>query len=129
MIWHRKRKAFVEKKLLFDTGCDYNIILQSVADELGLDLVELTPMKLHCFNDLVFEVRHAVIPEWYFFGSPTKRREYNFWVVPNISGSVDIVVGNRARTNMNVHLYVNGALVAFENPEGWPNHDRREAPC
>ena len=105
--------------MLFDTGCDYNIIPRSVADELGLQPVELTPMELHCFNDLVFQVKEAVIPEWHFCGSSTKRFEYNFWVVPNIPGSVDIVLGNRARTNMNVHLYVNGALVAFVDSEGW----------
>ena len=113
--------------MLFDTGCDYNIIHRAVADELGLQPVELTPMELHCFNDLVFQVKVAVIPEWHFYGSSTKRTQYNFWVVPNIPGGVDIVVGNSARANMNVHLYVKGALVAFENPEGRPNHDRREA--
>ena len=113
--------------MIFDTGCDYNIIRRSVADELRLEFLKRTPMKLRCFNNLVFQVKQAVVPEWHFSGSSTKRWEYVFLVVPNIPGGVDIVVGNRTRSNMNVHLYVNGALVAFENPEGWPNHDRREA--
>ena len=119
-IRHRESKCFSDKTMLIDTGCDYNFITQSLVKELGLDVLRLTtPISLRGFANSVFHVDQVVLPEWRFSEGSAMHQEFTFYMVPNIPRGIDIVVGNKARNDMKIHLcMVDGALVAMEDLEG-----------
>ena len=104
--------------MLIDTGCDHNFITLSLVKELSLDISRLTtPISVRGFANSVFQVDQAVLPEWRFSEGATMHQDIFFYVVPGCP--IDIVVGNKARSDMNIHLcVVDGALVAMEDPEG-----------
>lgn len=119
-IRHRESKRLVDRTMLIDTGCDQNFISPSLVKELGLDVLRLTtPISLKGFAKNEFQVNEAVIPEWRFDEGSTMHQELTFYVLDDIPGS-DIVLGNKARKDMSIHLCkVGGALVAHEVLEGW----------
>ena len=118
-IWHRDGQGYKEKRMaLIDSGTDESFIRRSIVEELELETTRIPPTALTAFDGCVFTVSERVQPMWRFHIGSLRHQEYSFFVVPNIPGNRDMVLGNIARIDLGIEFHAPGVLVAHEDYEG-----------
>lgn len=118
-IWYRDGRNYKESRIaLIDSGADVCLIRRSIVEELELETTWVTPTTLTALDKHLFSVSERVQPKWQFHKISGQQQEFPFFVVDNIPGNRDMVVGNIARKCLEIGLWAPEALVAHEDYEG-----------
>ena len=118
-IWHRNGGYNKKSNIaLTDTGTDESFIRRSIVEELELETKQIAPITLTPFNNQPFIVSERVQPIWRFHKGSWRHQEFAFFVLSEIPGDRDMVLGNIARKELGIDLRVSGALVAHEETQG-----------
>ena len=119
-IWHRNGRNYIEFRIaLIDSGADVCLIRRSIVEELELETTQVDPTTLTALDNHVFSVSERVQPKWQFHISSWWHQEFPFFVVSEIPGNRDMVVGNVARIELGMEgFWASGALVAQEEHQG-----------
>ena len=118
-IWHRNGRDYKEFRIaLIDSGADVSLIRRSIVEELELETTRVTPTTLTALDNHVFSVSERVQPKWQFHIGSWRHQEFPFFVVSEIPGNRDMVLGNIARIELGIEFRVSGALVAQEDHQG-----------
>ena len=119
-IWHRNGQDYKEYRIaLIDTGADISLIRRSIVEELELETTQITPTALTALDNHVFSVSERVQPKWQLHIGSLRHQEFPFFVVSEIPGDRDMLLGNIARIDeLGIGLWAPGALVAQEDHQG-----------
>lgn len=118
-VWHRSGEY--DKKfniLLTDTGANENFICHSIVKELELEITPITPTILTAFDGNRFTVSESVQPIWQFHKGSWRHQEFSFFVISEIPGDRDMLLGNIARKELKIELRIPGTLTAQEDYGG-----------
>lgn len=117
-VWHKNGNEYETLVALIDTGCDENLILDSVVGKLGLDKMKTVLRPLKGINGQIVKVSELVQPCWKFEEGSRRHQEFRFFIVSNLPGP-SMVLGNIAREELGIHLRIaSKALIAHGDPEG-----------
>ena len=119
-IWHRNGRDCTEFRIaLIDSGADVSFIRRSIVEALELETTPVTPQTLTALDNHVFSVSERVQPKWQFHIGSCPHQEYSFYVVSEIPGDRDMVLGNIARIELGMEgFWASGALVAQDDHQG-----------
>lgn len=118
-IWHQSGQ-YVKKFniMLTDTGANENFIRRSIVEELELKTTRITPTTIVTLNEHNFTVSERVQPMWQFQKGSWRHQEFPFWVLAEIPGDRDMVLGNIARKELKIELRISGSFTAQEDYGG-----------
>ena len=115
LIWDRSQQNAEPYLALFDSGSADNFIIRSVAHERDLTVYPL-PDKGQTYKLLGGSTIHAseyVQPDWRFLIGRKRHRKFPFIVLEQLPNGLDLVVGEHALNELNIHrLCDKSALVA-----------------
>ena len=118
-VWHHSSLWYRDMRIaLIDTGSDENFIRGSLAEELELVTRRVRPVSLRPLGPR-FEVSELVRPTWQFHGDLRRYQDYEFFVIPDIPGPRDMLLGDIARRDLGIKLLQSGlALPVHGDYEG-----------
>ena len=118
-VWHHSGRWYKDLRIaLIDTGSDESFIRSSLVKELELVTRQVRPASLTPLGPR-FEVSELVRPTWQFEGDSRRHQDYDFFVLPDIPGSRDMLLGEIARGELGIKLQQSGlALPVHEDYEG-----------
>ena len=118
-VWHHSGRWYRDMRIaLIDTGSDENFIRGSLAEELELVTRRVRPVSLRPLGPR-FEVSELVRPTWQFHGDSSRYQDYEFFVIPDIPGPRDMLLGDIARRELGIVLQQSRlALPVHEDYEG-----------
>ena len=118
-VWHHSGRRYRDLRIaLIDTGSDENFIRASLVEELELVTRRVRPASLTPLGPR-FEVSELVRPTWQFHNDSRRHQDYDFFVLPDIPGNRDMLLGDIARGGLGIRLQQSGlALPVHEDYEG-----------
>lgn len=118
-IWYGNGVDCKPKRImLLDSGADESFICRSIVEELGFETTWTPPTTFTAFNGQVFTVSERVQPKWQFHKGSRRHQEYPFFVVPEIPGNKDMVLGEIAMSCLGIGFRASGVLTAQEDYAG-----------
>ena len=118
-VWHQSSRCYRDLRIaLIDTGSDENFIIGSLVEELELVTRPVRPARLTPFGPQ-FVVSELARPTWQFHGDSRRYQDFDFFVITDIPGNRDMLLGNLARMELGIKLQQSGlALPVHEDYEG-----------
>ena len=118
-VWDHSGRRYKDLRIvLIDTGSDENFIRGSLVEELELVTRRVRPASLTPLGPR-FVVSELVRPTWQFHGDSRRHQDYDFFVLPDIPGDRDMLLGDIARGELGIKLQQSGlALPVHEDYEG-----------
>ena len=117
-VWHHSGGWYRDLRIaLIDTGSDESFIRGSLVEELELVTRRVRPASLTPIGPR-FEVNELVRPTWQFHGDTRRHQNYDFFVLTDIPGDRDMLLGDIARGELGIKLQQSGlALPVHEDYE------------
>ena len=110
--------------MILDSAASDNLIHRSTVEELDHEVTQCRTRRIRGINGQDVEVSELVKPKWQFEKGSTRHQEITFFVVPEIPGGFDMLLGSVTCTylGLNFRLDPGYALVAHADREGmfWP---------
>lgn len=121
-VWHGDGQSISKKRtMILDSAATDNLIRRSTIKKLGHEVTQCaTTRRIKGIGGQDVEVSELAQPKWQFEKGSIRHQEINFFVVPEIPGGFDMLLGRVACTYLKINFRVDPgyALVAHADPEG-----------
>ena len=124
-VWHSSDEYYQTYIAVIDTGSNESFISRAIVEQLHLDTSRTEPASFTPLGGLDLRVSERVQPSWQFDIGSRRHHQFPFFVVPELPGDIDMLLGNIPRQELGISLS-SGALVVHEKRGGLSKPFRRE---
>ena len=120
-VWHGNGQSISKKRtIILDSAASDNLIRRSTVEELDHEVTQCRTRRIKGIDGQDVEVNELVQPKWQFKKGSTRHQEITFFVIPEIPGGFDMLLGSVSLTylGLNFRLDPGYALVVQAHDEG-----------